>query len=423
MTGILDDRFGAYRIEPVQPVTFDNTPNPRPNPSVVLSNANVGGTLRLFSGNVLNFFVTLGKRGAQDATEYNNQLSKITAELTKANGDVLGLSEVQNYDNGNTGSAGGDFISNKGVQALVDSMNAAVGDTRYAFIDTTSATTANGTDAIRNVIIYNRNRVTPVGSFTLLPNASSGSRPSLAQTFQPASGNRTDLQTFTFVVNHFRSKGSSCGTGDDDLYQGNCNGNRAQMAQAVVSWLNSNPTNDPAGANRRIVMVGDYNAYLKEDPIQYLITAGYVNLIDSIIGPNASSYNFGSQDGYLDHGLANSQANRLIKNVVEWHINADEPAALEAYDSSTKAPAARTAYYSPDEFAASDHDPFIIGFNPLCGDLNDDGVVNSADQAIIVNAVGKPKASIDRRADSDGDGVISVSDFRLWSSCAATFQR
>ena len=69
--------------------------------------------------------------------------------------------------------------------------------------------------------------------------------------------------------------------------------------------------------------------------------------------------------------LVNAAFFRLIKAVAELHINADEPAALEALGSNLKSPAAQTAYFAANEFAASDHDPIVVALNPLAGDLND----------------------------------------------------
>ena len=74
----------------------------------------------------------------------------------------------------------------------------------------------------------------------------------------------------------------------------------------------------------------------------------------------------------------------LIKAVVELHVNADEPAALEALNSNLKSATAQAAYFGASEFAASDHDPIVISLNPLAGDLNDDGAVNLADRDMVV---------------------------------------
>ena len=417
LVGILDDRFGSYRIQPTTAVTFSNSSNPRPDTAAVA--ASVGGRIRIVSANVLNFFTTLGSRGAANATELANQRTKIIAELSKTQGDIFGLSELQNFANGQTN---GGVYTNSAIADLTSTLAAATGK-KYRFIDTITlgnlvpgnAVTDNGTDAIRGGLIYNAETVVPVG-LAALYNQNDQNRPSLAQTLRPVNGPGAAKQTFTVVVNHFRSKGSACGPGNDDPYQGNCNGMRLSMANNVRTWLASNPTGDPAGANRNYILIGDYNAYFGEDPIQaFLGAGGYTDLIDLLLGPKAYSYNFGSQAGYLDHALVNAAALRLVKSAVELHINADEPAALEALDSAVKSAAAQTAYYAGDEFAASDHDPIVIGFNPLWGDFNDDGVLDHDDRKALLRARGQSGAEIkDRRMDMDGDGTITEEDFHTW---------
>jgi predicted extracellular nuclease len=263
--------------------------------------------------------------------------------------------------------------------------------------------------------------VTPVGGAALYYQNDTN-RPSLAQTFRPASGRKAVPQTFTIVVNHFRSKGSACGGASDDPLQGNCNGLRLLMATNVQNWLSGNPTSDPAGANRRILLIGDFNSYLGEDPIQSFVSSGaYINLIDRLIGPTAYSFNFGSQSGYLDHALVNGSFLPFIKGIAELHVNADEPAALEALDSNLKSATAQAAYFAPTEFAASDHDPFVVSFNPLVGDLTDDGAVDLADRDVIVGSYGKPASEVDRRMDYDGDGTITPNDYRIWFSLYRAF--
>jgi len=429
LLGVLDDRFGEIRVQPTAPVTFYNA-NVRPAIAPILTS--VGGRFRAVSANVLNFFTTLGSRGAQTQTEFDHQKTKVIEALSAMNGDVYGLSEVQNYANGNTN---GGTYTNAALQSLVDGLNCkasgmsalctAPSMTPYALIDTVPLGGNNGTDAIRSAIIYRTAALVPVGGPAEYYQGDTN-RPTLAQTFKPASGAKPDIQTFTFVVNHFRSKGSACGGGLDDQYQGTCNGLRLNMAQNVVTWLAGNPTSDPAGANRRTLMVGDFNAYYGEDPIQWFGTHGYTNLINAIVGPNAYSYNFGSQAGYLDHTMANSgtgSMNFLVKSVAEWHNNADEPSSLQALSSSNKSAAAQSAYYNPDQWAASDHDPIVIGFNTLLGDLNDDGVVDTQDQRLLSAAIGKKATQVDRRMDYDGDGTITLNDYRIWASYYQAFQR
>src|SRR5262249_1741320 len=67
LVGVLDDRFGEYRIQPTGTVTFFDA-NPRPDPGPIV--AGVSARFRAVSANVLNFFTTLGKRGAATQTEF-----------------------------------------------------------------------------------------------------------------------------------------------------------------------------------------------------------------------------------------------------------------------------------------------------------------------------------------------------------------
>ena len=424
LVGVLDDRFGEYRIQPTAPVTFYDA-NPRPDIAPILSG--VGGRFRAVSANVLNFFTAFGQRGAANQTEFDHQKIKIVEELGALDADVYGLSEVQNFANGRTN---GGTYTNSAVQSLVDGLNCKKDGQvtacdfppagPYAFIDTVPLGAANGTDAIRSVIVYRTDRLAPVGAPAIY-NQNDQNRPTLAQTFQPASGLKASQQTFTFVVNHFRSKGSACGGGQDDVFQGNCNGLRLLMAQNVVAWLAGNPTNDPAGVGRRIMLVGDFNAYFGEDPIQFFVSNGFANLIANLLGPAAYSYNFGSQRGYLDHAMVNAPMNALVKSLAEWHNNSDEPSSLEALDSSIKSAQAQVAYFGADPWAASDHDPIVIGFNTLAGDLNDDGMVDTSDQRLLAGAIGKNATAVDRRTDFDGDGQITLNDYRLWTALYRAF--
>jgi hypothetical protein len=428
LVGILDDRFGAYRIQPTSALTFSNVSNPRPDTAAVAAAA--GARFRIVSANVLNFFTTLGSRGAATAEELTHQRAKIVAELSRASGDVIGLSELQNFANGQTN---GGTYTNAAIADLTSALAAATGR-NYRYVDTIDAASLstgnvvadNGTDAIRSGFVYDASTVTPVG-YAALYNQNDQNRPTLAQTFEPATGIHPEQQTFTVVVNHFRSKGSSCGPGNDDVYQGNCNGMRLSMANNVASWLDGNPTSDPAGVNRRSVVIGDFNAYFGEDPIQALVgSGGCTNLINLLLGANAYSYNFDSQAGYLDHALVNAAALPLVKNVRELHVNADEPAALQALDSSVKSATARVAYFGPDEFAASDHDPIVIGFNPLLGDFNDDGVLDAKDRTALLLAIDHGSSahdSIDRRMDMNQDGVVTQEDFLIWQNVFVAWQQ
>jgi uncharacterized protein len=76
------------------------------------------------------------------------------------------------------------------------------------------------------------------------------------------------------VVNHLKSKGSDCNAvGDPDTGdgQGNCNGTRTDAAEALVDWLATDPT---GSGDPDVLVIGDMNAYAKEDPIAVFEGAG-----------------------------------------------------------------------------------------------------------------------------------------------------
>src|SRR5262249_19891970 len=153
--------------------------------------------------------------------------------------------------------------------------------------------------------------------------------------------------------NHLKSKGSACDTPDQGDGQGNCNAVRTAAAQELVAWLASDPTGtgDPD-----ILLIGDYNSYAKEDPITTIKTAGFTNLIEHFLGPDAYSYVFDGQWGYLDHALGSASLVSQVTGVGDYHINSDEPSVLD-YNDDFKSADQILSLYAPDQFRVSDHDP------------------------------------------------------------------
>ncbi|MBZ0299186.1 MAG: ExeM/NucH family extracellular endonuclease [Anaerolineae bacterium] len=354
LSGILDDRFGAYRIQPLEPVFF-TVNNPRS-----ASPNSVGGSLKVASFNVLNYFTTIDPgtdvpRGADSTAEFERQRAKIISALSSMNADVVGLIEIENNPS-------------EAVADLVSGLNDVLGTGTYDYIDTGVI----GTDAIRVALIYKPAAVTPLGDFAVLDSSvdpqflDDKNRPALAQTFKENATNGM----LTVVVNHLKSKGSDCNdVGDPDLGdgQGNCNGTRTLAAQALVNWLATDPTNS---GDSDVLLIGDMNSYANEDPIQAFLSGGFVNLVAQFIGPEAYSYVFDGEWGYLDHALANGSLAGQVTGVTEWHINADEPNALDYNDNvrdpgelSSNIPLNLPGSYSPDAYRSSDHDPVLVGLN------------------------------------------------------------
>lgn len=337
-TGVLDYRFDRYRVQPTQGAEF-TVANPRPDVP------GVGGNTTIASFNVLNYFTTLGSRGADDAEEFERQEAKIVAALTRLDADVVGLIEIEN-----NGTA---------LTTLVQALNEQAGADTYAEITTGPV----GTDEITTAFVYRPARVSPVGDFATLTSADdprfldSKNRPALAQTFQD---NETGGEV-TVAVNHLKSKGSSCddvGDPTDPDGQGNCNGVRTDAARALADWLAGDPTD--SGSSESLI-IGDLNSYDLEDPIDVLREAGWTDLLRQERGERAYSYVFDGQLGYLDYALASPSALPEVTGSAAWHINADEPSLLD-YDTSFKKDA-QDALYAPDAYRSSDHDPILVGMD------------------------------------------------------------
>lgn len=345
VTGILDERLEGYRIQTASGVNFTAT-NVRPGTPPSVGSA----TLKVGSANVLNYFTSLDLnasgtdfRGANTAEELTRQRTKVIKAITGSGADVMGLMELQN--NGATPTTA--------LADLVNGLNTEVGSNVYSFVNPGSI----ATDAITVGIIYKTDKVAPVGSPATLSNSAAfnlvGRQP-LAQTFKQISND----ETFTVVVNHFKSKGSSAGAaGDTDAGdgQGSSNGTRTRQAEDLISWLATKPTGT---SDTDYLILGDLNAYAKEDPITRLATAGYNNLLPV----TSYSYVFDGQVGSLDHALATGSLQSQVTGAEKWHINADEPSVLD-YNTEFKTANQISSYYSPDQFRASDHDPIIIGLN------------------------------------------------------------
>ena len=261
------------------------------------------------------------------------------------NADIVGLMEMEN-----------DAGPNSAVADLVAGLNDKLGAGTYAYIDTGVL----GTDEIKVALIYKPASVTPVGAWKALTAAqdprfdTTRNRPSLAQTFQD---NKTGRK-LTVDVNHLKSKGSAC-DGDPDTGDGsgNCNLTRTRAAAALVDWLKTDPT---GSGDPDFLLIGDMNSYTFESPIQTFVDGGLTNLVRKYDGLEGYSYVFDGESGYLDHALATKSLEAQVTGVGHWHINADEPIALD-YNAEFKTPAQVDSFYSPEGFRTSDHDPVLIG--------------------------------------------------------------
>ncbi|AIO73178.1 ExeM/NucH family extracellular endonuclease [Burkholderia multivorans] len=343
--GVLEVRYGAWRVQPVPGAaapTFDARGNPRTNAPARDPHAN----LRVASFNVLNYFNGNGlgggfddpnNRGAKTYQEFQRQEAKIVSALKALDADVIGLMEIQNNGYGELSA----------VRQLAAKLGGA-----WRVVD--PGTSRLGGDAIAVAMIYDSRKVEPIGRAATLAIDDKNRQP-LAQSFRRVGGK----QALTIVVNHLKSKNCPDAT-NDDLDQGDGQGcwnpTRTRAAAKLADWLAGTPT---GVAGQGVLLIGDFNSYTYEDPIRLLESRGYRNLVSRWIGANAYSYVYNGEAGYLDHALASLPLASHVKAVHEWHINADEPVALQ-YTLAYKSAEQQQTYYAPDAYRSSDHDPVLI---------------------------------------------------------------
>ncbi|HEX7687850.1 MAG TPA: ExeM/NucH family extracellular endonuclease [Burkholderiaceae bacterium] len=372
---------GLYKIHPTQPVAFT-----RANPRTAAAD-DVGGNVRVASANVENFFTTLDDgrtscppsntpndcRGANDANEFSRQRAKVVDELAGLNADVVALMELQN--NGATA-----------IQSLVDGLNAKLGAPVYARVP--DAATGGGSDAIKVGMIYKPSTLALAGP-ALSDTAAINNRAPMAQTFRLPNGEK-----FNVIANHLKSKSCSDftpGSGDADSgdLQGCFNARRVQQADELRGFVN---TVQAASGTADTLLVGDFNAYAKEDPVVELTSNGFVDVIGRWIA-NGYSYVFNGTSGRLDQALATPTLAAKTTGATEWHINADEPEIID-YNEEFKKPACATCgrdLYSDSPYRASDHDPLVVGLNivhAISGTAGRDTIVGTPGDDVITGGAG-----------------------------------
>lgn len=358
--GPLTYSFDEYKIEPLNDRYFPESVDTDPRAEVpALADGN-----DIAAFNVLNYFNTFGDsdvlRGARNQTQFDLQTAKIVDAVTQMDAAVLGLIEIENdyedhYDD--------DPTTVPSVQTLVDALNAAAGEGTYDWVvpDEDILTTEGlgggglGTDAIAQALIFQPAKAQPVGpaqTFDIdaeLTGDAANSRWPLAQTF------RIDGEFVTVVVNHLKSKGSTCtdtaGPGfglDDDVetvLTGNCNLTRTYAAERLVDWA----ANDLTFPTDDVLLIGDFNSYEEEDPIEVLVDARYTDLVQTL-GDDAFTYKFDGRYGRLDYAFASPSLAAKVTDTEVWPINSRAPVGYLYYNDPIDSSA----------HASSDHDPVIV---------------------------------------------------------------
>ena len=333
LTGVLDYRYGAWRLQPDQIPGLKPPPLPDSAPARPTS-----ANLRVMTLNLNNLFNGDGRgqgfptgRGAKTQAQYQRQLQRLSAGLNQAGADVLALSELENDGYG----------SNSAIAQLAARLGP-----HWRFV--VPVNPAVQRDVIRNGLLYRADRVNAPGPAQYL--SGGGGRPGLTQRFALKGG---DL-TLRLVSVHMKSKSCRNARGENAQQndgQGCYNAVRVKQAKTLHRQLGQL---DRDNALAGTLITGDFNSYSKEQPISELVRAGYTSMVARFhpctpVRCEHYSYRFKGARGSLDHALASAALEPRVLSAKVWNINADQPRMADYRSHS-----------SPQPWRSSDHNPLII---------------------------------------------------------------
>ena len=276
------------------------------------------GEIRVVGANIENYFADLGGYAHKRTTpkQLAVKTKKLSAALRAMHADIFTLCEMQ--------------VGDKAPTMLAEALNKS--GRKYAFV---SLGMANA-DRIGGCFLYDSTRVRPCGEWlsAYADTANHYHARMYAIPFEEIkSGER-----FIISVNHFKSKRPGRTQYDTNM-------RRMQNTDSLLVML---PKAMVQFADEDVLLLGDYNCYTQEEPIQTIVRAGYADMLPQGHSENYS-YSYKGEAGYLDRCFASPSMAAQIVHVRPWHVNADWYYSHGAYKMKDKT---RHRY--------ADHDPIII---------------------------------------------------------------
>jgi predicted extracellular nuclease len=317
-TGAVMKNLQARVVAPGKLVTgatpkfINNKPEPKPKM--------LKGGLLVCAANIQNYFYDLGGYAQRKTTKEQQTLQtlKICKAFKQINADIYALCEIQKGDSA--------------AQMLVDAMNKMAKKNLYAYV----SHGWTNSDMISCGYIYRTDKVKPYGEmqYAYQDTTSHYRYRLMACGFEQL----TSGEKFVLNINHLRSKR---GTGSES------NEKRMANVDSLLVMLDKIEQEQVLG-DSDILLVGDYNSYTQEEPIQTLVRAGYADMVmrDDSTG---YSYVYHSEAGYLDRVFASESMAKQVKQVAVYHLNADY-----FYSRGFKRGLDDTM------FRYADHDPILI---------------------------------------------------------------
>ena len=278
------------------------------------------GGLLICATNIQNYFFDLGGYAQRKTTvkQQEMQTLKISKALTHINADIYAICEIQRGDSA--------------PQMLVNALNKIAKKEVYAFV----SDGWDNQDMISCGYIYRKDKVRPYGEMEHgYANTNSHYHYRLiALGWEEI----TSGEKFVLNINHLRSKR---GTGAES------NDRRMANVDSLLVMLDK-IKEQHIFQDEDILLVGDYNSYTYEQPLQTIIQAGYADVLMKY-APKGYSYVYHSESGYLDRVFTSPTMSTQVTEVQPYHLNADY-----FYSRGFKRCLDETI------FRYADHDPILI---------------------------------------------------------------
>lgn len=258
---------------------------------------------------------------------HERQRAKVIDALTHIDADLFGFVEIECGD--------------AAVREIVSYLNNRLPHRNYTYV--ADGTTASGTDT-KAAFVYDKKLLKTYGELQVIGTGVGKARKEMQVFEQKHNGER-----FIFSVNHFKAK-TGGGTGadaDQKDGQGSYNAARCEEAQAVLDLY---VRISPQLQEKDILIMGDLNAYAKEDPIRKFLDYGLIDLHRAFHADTSYSYQYGGLAGYLDHAICSPSLYAQVRGAIGFHCNSDENDRY-TYDKSS----------DQTMFRYSDHDPVLVG--------------------------------------------------------------
>ena len=276
--------------------------------------------LRVVGANIENYFADLGGYATRRTTPEQQALKtkKVSKAMKRMHADLFAICEMQ--------------IGDKAPQMLLESLGS-----KYDFV----RLDLPNMDRIGGCFIYRTDRMRPYNAFLSAYQDTSSHYHGrmVVQGFEllDRKGQPTG-QRFIVSLNHLKSKRPG-------REQYDTNQRRMQNTDSLLAML---PMAIEHFDDADVLLLGDYNCYTQEQPIQTLVRNGYEDQLMRFC-PDDYSYVYKGEMGYLDRCFATPTMAEQIVRVQPWHVNADWYYQHAAYRRKDK---------SHHRYA--DHDPIIV---------------------------------------------------------------